>query len=281
MATDPAFPYSVLVLTKNEELNIGDCLGSVPAGVDTYVLDSMSTDRTAEIAESSDAEIHFRPFDNYAAQRNYGLQKISYRNGWVLMLDADERMTTALHEEILSKLAEVGAHDTLFRMRRKDIFMGRWLRRSSGYPTWFGRLARIDAARVEREINEEFVTEGRIRYLDEHLIHYPFNKGISYWIERHNRYSTMEAATLLYETRTRIPWLELLRRDPAIRRKWLKQIAYRLPFRSLMIFLYLYIFRGGLLDGRAGFNFCKLRLVYEFMIDAKIDELKGLRARKH
>lgn len=270
MAADEHPLYAVLVLTKDEEINIADCLSSIPSKVEKHVLDSLSTDGTAEIARQHGAQVHFRPFDNYAAQRNHGLHDLSYSTRWVLMLDADERMTSELHTEIQRRLATTGSRDTLFRMRRKDMFMGRWLRRSSGYPTWFGRLARIDAVRIEREINEEFVTEGKVGYLEEHLIHFPFNKGIAYWFERHNRYSTMEAETLMEETRGTIQWNQMFSNDPAIRRKWLKQIAYRLPGRPFLIFAYLFIFRGGFLDGSAGLNFCKLRLIYELMIDAKI-----------
>ena len=146
--------YSVLILTKDEEINIADCLASVPKGVEVYVLDSISTDRTAEIAKLHGAKVHYRPFDNYAAQRNHGLQALTYSTQWVLMLDADERFSPKLHEEIQHWLRTSSLRYTLFRMRRQDIFMGRWLRRSSGYPTWFGRLMRIDAVRIEREINE-------------------------------------------------------------------------------------------------------------------------------
>lgn len=274
MLVDSSSLYSVLVLTKDEEVNIAACLASAPSGVDTYVLDSHSTDRTVELASASGARVTFRTFDNYAAQRNYGMHEIEYRTRWVLMLDADERMTPVLHAEIVRRLAGAGVDDTLFRMRRKDMFMSRWLRRSSGYPTWFGRLARIDAVHVEREINEEFVTQGSISYLDGHLIHFPFNKGVSHWIERHNRYSTMEAMTLVHETRVAVRWQELFSNDPAIRRKWLKQIAYRMPARPGLIFLYLFLIRGGFLDGRAGLTFCSLRFMYECMINAKTQEAK-------
>lgn len=274
MVIEPDSRYAVLILTKDEEINIGPCLASVPDGVETHVLDSMSTDQTAAIARDRGAQVSFRRFDNYAAQRNHGLHQLEYRSPWVLMLDADERMTPALHDEIVRKLAAAAPEDALFRMRRQDMFMGRWLRRSSGYPTWFGRLARADAVRIEREINEEFVTAGRVGYLDEHLIHFPFNKGIAYWIERHNRYSSMEAATLVQEARGEIRWGELFSGDPAIRRRWLKQIAYRMPGRPALIFIYLYLFRGGFLDGRAGFSFCALRFMYECMINAKIQEAR-------
>lgn len=275
MTTDLQPLYSVLVLTKDEEINIGDCLRSIPTKVETHVLDSLSIDRTVEIARQYGAQIHFRPFDNYASQRNHGLHDLSYSTRWVLMLDADERMTTELHSEIQRRLAATDSCDTLFRVRRKDMFMARWLRRSSGYPTWFGRLARIDKVRIEREINEEFVTEGNVGYLEEHLIHFPFNKGIAYWIERHNRYSTMEAVTLEGEKRGTIQWNQIFSSDPAVRRRWLKQIAYRLPGRPFLIFIYLFIFRGGFLDGIAGFNFCKLRLMYELMIDVKTFAIKS------
>lgn len=275
MVADVPPLYAVLILTKDEEINIAECLASIPTGVDAFVLDSLSTDRTAEIAREHGAQVHFRSFDNYAAQRNHGLHELRYPTRWVLMLDADERMTSELHTEIQNRLATTSSRDTLFRMRRKDMFMGRWLRRSSGYPTWFGRLARIDAVRVEREINEEFVTEGNVGYLEEHLIHFPLNKGLAYWFERHNRYSTMEAATLVKETRGTLQWNQIFNNDPAIRRKWLKQIAYRLPGRPFLIFAYLFIFRGGFLDGSAGLNFCKLRLTYELLIDAKIFEIKS------
>lgn len=267
--------YSVLILTKDEEINIGGCLASIPEGVETLVLDSMSTDHTVDIATAHGATVHYRAFDNYAAQRNHGLHALKYQTRWVLMLDADERLTPELHAEIQHRLAAASSLDTLFRVRRKDMFMGRWLRRSSGYPTWFGRLARIDAVRIEREINEEFVTDGQVGYLREHLIHFPFNKGVAYWIERHNRYSTMEASTLLQESQSKIRWGELINVDPSVRRKWLKQIAYRLPGRPGLIFLYLYLLRGGFRDGRAGLAYCTLRFMYECMINAKLQEAKS------
>lgn len=274
MPADSKPQYSVLILTKDEEVNIANCLASVPAGVPAHVLDSMSTDQTAEIARKNGAHVHFRTFDNYAAQRNYGLQQLTYSTQWVLMLDADERISPSLHDEVLRTLAAASQQHTLFRMRRKDIFMGRWLRRSSGYPTWFGRLAKIGSVHIEREINEEFVTDGQVGYLDGHLIHYPFNKGVAYWIERHNRYSSMEAATLVNESRSAIRWRQLFSSDPALRRKWLKQVAYRLPGRPVLIFLYLLVVRGGFLDGRAGLSYCTLRFMYECMINAKIQEAR-------
>jgi len=265
---------SVLILTLNEEVNLPGCLESVNWSDDVVVFDSFSNDSTVEIAEKAGARVLQRHFDNYANQRNAALQEVEYKYPWLLMLDADERATTEMVAEIKEIVSRGETPITLYRLRRKDMFMGKWLRRSSGYPTWFGRFFRAGEVRVEREINEEYYTDGEIGFLSSHLLHFPFNKGINYWIERHNRYSSMEAEMLLAETKGVLPWHLLISRDPAERRKVLKQIAYRLPGRPVLIFMYLYFFRLGLLDGFPGFSFCVLRMIYEYMIDVKIRELR-------
>ena len=118
------------------------------------------------------------------------------------------------------------------------------------------------------------MTDGEIGYLQEHLYHYPFNKGFSAWLEKHNRYSSMEAG-LLVQNNSKRPGLEELRsKDPALRRRAVKSFVYRLPGRSLLMFIALYLFRGGILDGRAGFTFCTLRAFYEYMINLKVKELR-------
>jgi hypothetical protein len=133
--------------------------------------------------------------------------------------------------------------------------------------------------RVIRAVNEEYDTDGEVRVLTEHLDHFPFAKGVAWWVERHNRYSTMEAALLRGEPPSPT-WGQLLARDPAQRRKALKAIAYRLPFRPALVFAYLYILRGGFLDGIPGLQFCALRSGYEFLIDLKLAEspTPGMRA---
>ncbi len=264
---------SVLILTLNEEVNLPGCLESVQWSDDVVVFDSFSDDRTIEIAEQAGARVFQRRFDNYANQRNAAFTDVEYKYPWILMLDADERTTPEMVAEIKGIVSGGETPITLYRLRRKDMFMGKWLRRSSGYPTWFGRFFRAGTVTVEREINEEYHTDGEIGLLSSHLWHYPFNKGISYWFERHNRYSSMEAVSLAAETKDALPWHLLSSQDPAERRKILKQIAYRLPGRPVLIFMYLYFFRLGLLDGFPGFTFCVLRMIYEFMIDVKIREL--------
>jgi glycosyltransferase involved in cell wall biosynthesis len=263
---------SILILTLNEECNLADCIRSVSEADDIVVLDSFSSDLTVKIAEEMGARVVQRRFDNYAAQRNAGLNEVSYKHSWVLMVDADERVTPELWAEMRAALVTAEPTVSMFHMRRKDYWFRRWIRRSSGYPTWFGRLVRVGHVTVEREINEQYVAHGESRFLKEHLLHYPFNKKVAYWLERHNRYSSMEANTLVGERRENIVLQGLWSTTPIVRRKTMKQIAYRLPGRPLWVFLYLCVVRGGFLDGRAGLRYCILRAIYEYMIDLKVKE---------
>ncbi len=265
---------SVLILTYNEEVNLPRCIESVGWCDDVVILDSSSTDATIDIAETAGARVFQRPFDDYASQRNHGLNKIDYKHSWVLMLDADEQIDPELTSEIKDKLSEEPSDTCLYRIRRKDFFFGHWIKRSSGYPTWFGRLIKVGYVKIERAINEEYHTDGKVRFLDGHLLHNPFNKGMASWFEKHNRYSTMEADLIANSAAYNPKISEIFSKDPANRRKAVKSIAYRLPFRPFIVFAALYLFRGGFLDGRHGLMFCLLRSFYEFMINCKTKELQ-------
>ncbi len=265
---------SVLILTYNEEVNLERCFASISWCDDIVVLDSYSTDRTESIARAAGVKFVQRTFDDYASQRNFGLSKIDYKHAWILMLDADEVVPSELKEEIERTVKSCEAQVSLFRLRRIDYFMGRSIKRSSGYPTWFGRLARVGHVWVERAINEEYKTDGKIGLLQNHLWHYPFNKGFQSWFEKHNRYSTMEARLKVEEQPTMFAFSDLWAGDPAVRRKAVKALVHRLPARPLIVFLGLYLVRGGFLEGRAGFVYSCLKSIYEFMIDCKVRELR-------
>jgi len=260
---------SVLILTKDEEVNLPDCLACVNWSDDVVILDSYSNDKTESIARSNGCRFIQRRFDDYARQRNYGLNQIEYKNPWLLMIDADERVTEHLRIEIENTLKQVPDDVHLFFVRRKDYFLDKWIKRSSGYPTWFGRLIRVGKVRVERAINEEYHAQGRTDYFNAHLSHYPFNKGMHHWFRKHNRYSSMEVELMNAGGPSKIKMANLVHGDPLIRRKEIKKIVYKLPFRPVLVFLALYILRGGFLDGYAGLKFCKLRYIYEYMIIIK------------
>ncbi len=266
--------YSVLIITLNEMRNLPNCLESIKRCDDVVVLDSYSTDETEKIAKTFGARFYQRKFDNYANQRNYGLRNIEYNNSWLLMVDADEVVPQALSNEIGEVINSNEENIALYYMRRKDYFHGKWIKHSSGYPSWFGRLMRIEDVTVRRIINEEYYTQGKKGFLKEHLLHYPFYNGFHRWIEKHNQYSQMEAELLVNSNKEVLKWKDVISRDPTSRRKTIKSIVYRIPGRPFLIFCALYILRAGFLDGKAGLNFCLLKAFYEFLIDCKVQEIK-------
>ncbi len=263
---------SVLILTLNEEVNLPGCLESVSWSDDIVVFDSFSTDKTVEIAEQSGTRVVRRKFDNYAAQRNAALTEVKYKNDWLLMVDADEHMGVDIAEIIKKEiLSPQNTGVTLFHLRRWDYILGKKLPIS----TWFGRLIKIGYVTVERDINEEYHTTGRKGYIKScRFEHYPLNKGFSWWIERHNRYSSMEALRLTQELNSDNKQNVFSIADPILRRKFLKQLFYRLPFRPFWIFIYFYIIRLGFIHGKASFYKIVMRCMYEVMIDLKIKELR-------
>lgn len=273
---------SVLILTLNEAETLSISIGSVRrymGDIDIVVLDSNSTDGTRDLAEALGARVIIREFDGYATQRNAGLEELSEYE-WVLMLDADEEITEEFSRELLDFVSSAKDSVSMARFRRRDFFLGKWIKRSSGYPTWFGRLVRPTKVTVEREINEEYTTEGNIAELGAHINHYPFTKGIDHWVHKHNLYSSKEAVLVSTNHTRKFRVLDLLVRDPLIRRAALKAVYMRLPMRPFLGFIYLYVFRLGFLDGHAGLKFCTLRFVYETLIDLKVAEGRRYRQTK-
>ena len=268
---------SVLILTLNEESNIAACMDSLQWSDDIVVLDSGSSDATRGIAESRGARIFTRPFDNWSAHQNWAVSHIGFRNPWVLYLDADERCPPELRDEILARV-RADMPEAAFRLRRKDYYMGRWLRHAQLYPTWLVRLFRPERIRYERLVNPVAIVAGLTGELREHIIHYPFSHGISHWIARHNRYSDMEAQEAQkVRTGERDAAAHLWSSDPNERRRALKDLFFRLPARPVLKFLYYYGWRRGFLDGRAGLSYASLQAMYEYMIECKSWELERRR----
>lgn len=267
---------SVLILTLNEQANIGSCLESLSWCDDIVVLDSFSTDQTCSIAQQRGARIVTRSFDNWSAHQNWAVGNIDFRHPWVLYLDADERCPEDLRDEVLRR-ALPDAPESAFRVRRKDFFMGRWLKHAQLYPTWLVRVFRPQHIRYERLVNPVAIIEGPTGELRSHIVHYPFSHGVSHWIARHNRYSDMEAVEASKAREGRAVGAALWSRDPNDRRRALKDIFFRLPARPLVKFLYYYGWRRGFLDGRAGFTYATLQSFYEYMITCKSFELERKR----
>ncbi|WEK48980.1 MAG: glycosyltransferase family 2 protein [Candidatus Kaistia colombiensis] len=178
---------SVLILTLDEEANLAACLASVRWSDDIVVLDSFSRDRTVEIARSFGARVYQRRFDSEPAQRSHGLRGIGYKNPLVYLPDADEITPPELRDEILRIARSPHRAEVAFQVRSRTMFMGRWLRWSGLYPTWFVRLVEPHRVQFEREINLRTVADGPEGKLEGHLLHYTFNKGLNAWYDKHNR----------------------------------------------------------------------------------------------
>jgi glycosyltransferase involved in cell wall biosynthesis len=270
---------SVLILTKNEEQDLPGCLDSVSWCDDIHVFDSMSIDRTPEIARAKGAHCTQHAFRDYAAQRNAALETLPFRHEWIFILDADERPTPQLSAEIQRAVAAAPGVTCAFRLRRRDYLNGAWLRHAQISPLYI-RLIRRGRARYTREVNEVLTVDGDIADLRAPLDHYPFSKGISHWIAKHNIYSTMEAQVIASGLlHSQASWrIALFGRSFHQRRVAQKAIFYRLPGRPVIKWLYMILVRGAFLDGAAGVTYCNLQAAYEYMIVLKTREI--LRARK-
>jgi glycosyltransferase involved in cell wall biosynthesis len=263
-----------LILTLNEEANLPACLESVRWSDDIIVFDSFSTDRTVQIARESGARVVQRLFDNERDHRTASLKE-EFRYPWIYNPDADEIAPPDLAAEMRKLVRDPARAEVAYRVRIKHMFMGRWLRRSSLYPTWVVRLFRPEKITFERSINLWYEVNGAVGNLNAHLLHYSFNKGLRAWLDKHNTYSSLEAQESLKSLRTgRVAWRDVVSLDAARRRRALKELSFRLPCRPWLRFLYMYIFRRGFLDGWPGLTYCRLLAMYEYMIILKIKELK-------
>ena len=267
---------SVLVLTLNESDNLPRCLQAVGWADDILVLDSFSTDDTVEVAKRHGARVIQRKFDGFAGQRNFGLEHGQLKHEWVLHLDADEVVSDALRDEIVQVIETTDKQ--AFYLASKMMLHDKWLKYSGMYPAYQVRLGRRDRLKFVQvgHGQRETLSPDQLGTLREPLIHYSFSKGMADWFERHNRYSTDEAAkTKNAEEGGTIRWADLFSlRDRVRRRRALKELSSYLPCRPLLRFLYMYVLRLGFLDGREGFTYCRLLAIYESMIVLKQKELR-------
>ena len=264
---------SIFILTLNEACNIEACLDSVAFADDVVVLDSFSSDETVELAEAKGARVVQRKFDNWAAHQNWAMANVEFKNKWVFYLDADERMTPELQAEILAIVSNENETRRGFSVGRTNYFMGRTIEHC--YPAVpIMRFFQPKYIRYERLVNPIALIDGDTGHLKHRFLHYNFSKGLTEWFDKHNKYALSEAKEGLKALREQDPDVSLFSKDPALKRVALKNLALRLPGRPFIKFLYLYVLRMGFLDGRAGFTYCILQSIYEYLIDLKMWELK-------
>ena len=266
---------TVVILTFNEESNLPLALNSVRDWArEVFVVDSYSTDRTVDIALSRTADgvrVVQHSFEDYSAQWNWALSHLPIASRWTLKLDADERVGPAFQAE-LEEILRTAPEDLegLF-FRRKLIFSGWPLDWGGASSSYVLHLWRTGKARFEqRPVNEQVILEGRTGMMKSHVDHHS-EKSLTDWISKHNRYSSLEAVSLLQGNLTGEVTPRLLG-SPTERRRWFKKVHAWLPGRHLLYFFYQYVVRFGFLDGRPGFRYAFLRSAYRYWIDLKIAE---------
>jgi len=245
---------SVVIVTHNEEDRIRDCLASVAWADELVVVDAGSDDKTAAIAREFTDRVVLRAWNGFASQKNFGID--AARGEWVLSLDADEQVEPALREEILATLTAPGACDG-YRIARRNIMWGRWIRHGGLYPDWQLRLFRRARGRfVDRAVHESIRVEGRVGQLTAPLLHHSY-RDVGDFLRRADRYASLAADD----------WVRGGRR---FRR-------HRLVVAPLFRFLSMYVVRGGFLDGWRGFLLAVLYAYYVLIRSVKIWEKTSLR----
>jgi len=268
---------SIYILTYNEELDIAACIESASLSDDIIVVDSDSRDRTVEIASRYPVRVVQHTFESHGRQRTWMLESIPPKYEWVYILEADERMTPELFAECVQASQSVDYIG--YYVAERVMFMNHWIRYSTQYPRYQMRLFRhgkvwfTDYGHTEREM-----CDGATSFLKQSYPHYTCSKGLSRWIDKHNRYSTDEAQETVYQlSQGKVNWRNLIFGSSEVdRRRALKDLSLRLPARPVLRFLYMYFLLGGCLDGRAGMAWCTLQAFYEYLILLKVWELEHL-----
>ena len=278
-------PLTVIVPVRNEAHNLPRCLEALRGVGEIYVVDSQSSDETCSIAASHGAKVvQFRYAGGWPKKRQWAMDNLPIAYDWILLLDADEVLTSDLADEIRQAIqnpAVVG-----YRIRLEMHFLGKVLRHCDasfwklslfrkGRGRFECRLKDQDASMADMEVHEHVIVDGTVAELGCPLIHHNV-ESLSRYIEKHNEYSNWEARVLAEPGSE-----EELRASPfgaqAQRRRWLKRKFYRLPGSPVLLFLYRYIFRLGFLDGIPGLIYCTLQAVQMFHSKAKIYELRNAR----
>ncbi len=264
---------SVVILTKNEQKDLPQCLHSVRWCTDVHVLDCGSTDQTVDIAERFGANVCIHPFESFGKQRNYALDYLDLKNEWVLFLDADEEITDDFRDDILNGVKGASNDTAGFFCCWKMMLEGRWLKRCDNFPKWQMRLLKLGKARFVDFGHGQKEAEifGNILYIKEPYIHHGFSKGWYHWMERHNKYSTLEASD---RYRNRPPFRQIFSKHGSSRNTALKSWLSLLPGWPALRFIQAYIFNMGFTEGMPGLIYCLNISYYEFMIQIKIREIR-------
>lgn len=240
---------STVVLTKNEQKNIKECLESLKWSDEIIIVDDYSKDKTREIAKTLGAKVFLHHLDNdFAQQRNFALRQA--QGDWVLFIDADERISPALAAEIQSQISNLKSKNLNgFFLKRKDWFGRRWLRYGETANVKLLRLGRKGAGEWQRQVHEVWEIKGKIGELKNPIFHYP-HQTVSDFLRQINFYSTLHAEALYQDG--------------------VKSSLFRIIANPLGKFIQNWILRGGFLDGTPGLIVALMMSFHSFLARSKL-----------
>ena len=275
---------SAIILTLNEANDLPNCLRSLDWTDQNFVLDSGSTDKTCEIAENLGAIVFKHKFEGFGQQRCWAIDNIPVDSDWILFIDADEISTPKFARAVLKAIRSAKNDTAGFYCCWKLMLYGKWLKFSDSFPRWQFRILKRGKARYRDagHAMKEAQVEGKLEYLKEPYLHFAFSKGWTFWFDRHNKYSSLEA---MERTNTNFKLFHIFHRDQSIRKEALKQYVTFIPGWPILRFFHSYLLKGGILEGLPGLLYSINISIYEYMIQLKILELKKnqtkLNIRKH
>jgi len=264
---------SAIILTKNEVCNLERCVGSLKWCQEIVIVDSGSTDGTTQLAESLGVNIFTnipKPPFKFSEQRNWALQNCTLMGQWVLFVDADEVIPTDLSIEIQQICSISDQQYNAYELTPRYLFWGKWLKLTQGYPNWHHRLLKIGEVTFVGGIWEHFDSNAKVGRINIPYDHYANSKGFGDWLERHDRYSSLDAQNV-------VNFLESGQASAlgTERKLKLRLLAAKFWFlRPIARFVQMYFLRLGFLEGITSLVFCSLYAMYEFMIVVKIIEIK-------
>jgi hypothetical protein len=243
---------SSVIICKNEERNIEACLKSIDWVDEIILVDAESTDKTVAIAKKYTDKIFIRKWEGFSKQRQFGLEQCSGK--WIFPIDADERCTVELKQEILEKINSTQINESGFKIPRKSFYRNYWVKYCGWYPGYQLRLFKKDKSSVtDRLVHEGYIVEGEIGTLKNALLHYTIN-SIAEYIEKINQYSTLQA--LEKSKRGRVGFWDII-------------------LRPVAAFLTEYIGRKGFLDGIPGIIICHFNMITNILTYTKIWEMQN------
>jgi glycosyltransferase involved in cell wall biosynthesis len=282
-AKSESIAVTVVIPTRNEARHLARCLGAIRRFSEVYVVDSQSTDSTVEVARAFGAKVvQFHYHGGWPKKRQWALDSLSFENDWVLLLDADEVLTSDLADEIEATIRDASLRGYWVFLRIN--FLGKELRfggsgfwklslfrRGRGH--FECRLKDQDHSMSDIEVHEHIVVDGKVGKLRHALPHHNI-ESLSRYLTKHNEYSNWEAKVLSQVTEPSDELPPALFGNQAQRRRWLKKRFLGLPGSPVFFFLYKYVFRLGVLDGVPGLIYCVLQSTHFFHIKAKMYEQK-------